>query len=601
MMRPMTTNQNSYFAQQEEKIKEDSKTLRNSYISYLSLAAFVWMIVESITHRQLLIPDESIKLPLFGLDIPVTTFFALAPVILLLFYSYFLIHAVRLAKALEQCKKNTKEKNWESRVQGSLFTWYFLEPEDGSWVLKKLTSAFVFLSFWCLVPFILLRTQWQFLPYHSEPLIFLHQLCLLLSLLLAIYFSRYTRKLKIFTKNRTWPKKLQSSLAFIGITFSILLMETCSWTILIIPASIEENESAVGWYQISFNPTEKTLNSETAGQNNPIISVSYVRNLNLPETLLAKKPSDALIAKFAGENNESQKLLKYYGTLDLQGRDLRFAIFSSADLRKSDLRYADLQGADLFDANLQGTNLFRANLQGANLSLANLQGAKLSSADLQGAKLSSADLYGADLSDADLQGTNLPDSDLQGTNLSHANLQGANLSHANLQGANLSNANLQGTDLSHANLQGAKLSSADLYDADLDHANLQGADFRLAELGKFDFSNEELDEWAKSFPENRRKRFVERMQYRNGKDTNFNLAKYQSLCHSDQQWFRGPETGDEKPCLPRQEIYREKLLCEFPVLINQQNNKKRPLFNKEELREIVKEKCPQHLGRISEN
>jgi hypothetical protein len=100
----MAEDQKLNFSDLEEKIKEDSKTLRNSYISYLSLAAFVWMIVESITHRQLLIPSESIQLPIFGLGIPVTTFFSIAPVVLLLFYSYFLIHTIRLATALNQCK-----------------------------------------------------------------------------------------------------------------------------------------------------------------------------------------------------------------------------------------------------------------------------------------------------------------------------------------------------------------------------------------------------------------------------------------------------------------------------------------------------------------
>lgn len=203
------------------------------------------MTVESVTHHQLLIPDERIKLPLFGLEIPVTTFFALAPIILLLFYSYFLIHATRLAKILEQCKLVTKVNHEVSRVHGSLFTWYFLKPEDTNPILRYLTSAFVFLSFWCLAPVVLLRTQWQFLPYHSEALTLLHQLCLLLALILAVYFSLYTRKLRGASKNIGWISKLKSALVFIVITLSILMMEDFSWTILKIPANIEDNESTL--------------------------------------------------------------------------------------------------------------------------------------------------------------------------------------------------------------------------------------------------------------------------------------------------------------------------------------------------------------------
>jgi uncharacterized protein YjbI with pentapeptide repeats len=552
----MTDNQNlnkdpneepaTYFSQIEDKIREDSKTLRNSYITYLSVAAFVWMIVESITHRQLLLPDESIKLPLFGLEIPVITFFFLAPVILLVFYSYFLIHATRLAVVLTEYKEDMKKNPWFSKAHGSLFTWYFLENENCNWMLKRLTSGFVFLSFWCLVPVIILRTEWQFLPYHNWPLTFLHQTCLTASLILAVYFSRYMQKLMMgVEQKKSWKENLSLGSIYIILTFSTLLMGVFGLAMLKFPGSLE--------------------------QNIPRFLQTINRNMNLPEASLAIKPGDAIIAKFAGKINESEMLLKYYGTLDLKDRDLRFANFRKTDLRKADLSQANLQGAYLGFSNLQGANFSDASLEGAFLQFSKLQGAIFDEAYLQGA------------------------------NLSNANLQNSKLTYAGLQGAMLRSSNLQGASLDEAKLQGANLSNANLQGVDLTYAKIQATDFRFARLGKLEPSKDQINKEAKIIPEALPSIvFREHIQGRDGKNTNLYGAYYQSLCHNAQQWFKGEKTGDDEPCAPRKEIYREVLLCKFPVLIDQQNNEYFDLFSKEELHEIIEKECPQHLGRVTE-
>ncbi|MBT5551284.1 MAG: pentapeptide repeat-containing protein [Nitrospina sp.] len=595
----MTENQNSnnttpeditsYFPQKEDKIKEDSKTLRNSYITYLSVAAFIWMIVESITHRQLLIPDERIKLPLFGLEIPVITFFSLTPVILLVFYSYFLIHAVRLAEVLAEYKVDLERNAWFPKVHGSLFTWYFLEPEDSNWMLRKLTSVFVFLSFWCLVPVILLRTQWQFLPYHSWPLTLLHQTCLTVSLILAVYFSQHTSKLKGVLPKKGWLKKVKYLFFLLFITFSILTMVDFSWSVLKIPANVEENKAKFELYQRPYGWIAERLNREAQWTINSEISEIIDRNLNLREASLALKPGDTIIAKFAGNKDENEHLLKYYGTLDLQGRDLRFAIFEKADLRKADLRNANLLDADLDGANLQGSNFSDADLLNAYLGEAHLQGSNFRDAKLLNAYLGEANLKNADLVGAYLQGADFTEANLQDAFLFEAYLEGAELVSANLQNALLDGSNLQGSDFRRANLQGAFMGDVDL----------QGADFRFAIFGKTDLSKDQIDKVTKNLILSERKIIIEIIQEKNGKGPGFSTEDDVSLCHNAPNLFRVDKTGDDKPCEPRKVIYREELLCKFPVLIDQQNSALDPLFSKGELREIVEKKCPQHLARVT--
>ena len=144
-----------------------------------------------------------------------------------------------------------------------------------------------------------------------------------------------------------------------------------------------------------------------------------------------------------------------FTTINLAGRNLRFAQFWSVHLRGADLGGARLQGANLRWARLQGANLRGARLQGANLGGARLQGADLGGARLQGANLRGARLPGANLGGAWLPGANLKFADLPGANLREAQLQGANLQEAELQCAVLRNAQLQGADLGNAQLQGS--------------------------------------------------------------------------------------------------------------------------------------------------
>ena len=173
---------------------------------------------------------------------------------------------------------------------------------------------------------------------------------------------------------------------------------------------------------------------------------------------------------------------KGFATMDLAGRNLRFANFQYAQLRGVDFRAARLQGANLRRARLQGAHLRRAQLQGANLRRARLQNAYLREAQLQNATLWRAQLQNANLGGARLQNANLLLAQLQGAYLGGAQLQNADLRRAQLQNANLRRAQLQDANLSLAQLQNAYLEGAQLQNADLQAARLQNANLREAQL-----------------------------------------------------------------------------------------------------------------------
>jgi uncharacterized protein YjbI with pentapeptide repeats len=156
----------------------------------------------------------------------------------------------------------------------------------------------------------------------------------------------------------------------------------------------------------------------------------------------------------------------------LRGRGLRFANLSESDLFGADLRNDDLRHADLSSARLQGADLTGANLQAADLQRAWLQGAQLYQARLAAANLSYAQLRGADLNRARLPAALLSYADLRATTLWGAELVGAQLHGADLRGAQIRLADLFGTQFVAAQLQcsqplGAQFLGAVLLSGDL--------------------------------------------------------------------------------------------------------------------------------------
>ena len=197
-------------------------------------------------------------------------------------------------------------------------------------------------------------------------------------------------------------------------------------------------------------------------------------------------------------------------SINLRGRDLRFA-----QLDRSDLRRADLTGADLDGSSLIGTDLTEARLpcadvselilsedrtkarcvraNGVNLTRAKLSNARMSGIDLRNARLDEAVLEGADMSYVLAQGANFSSAHMERVELTGgAQLQGANLLVANLQGANLFGALMHGADLSSALMQGAVLTHAQLQGAVLRDTELEGADLQFAQLQRADLSGAKM-------------------------------------------------------------------------------------------------------------
>ncbi len=516
-------------------------THRSLTIFYLAALGFVGIIVEGTTHEQLLNPEISIAIPVIGSSIPVLSFYIAAPIFLLFLHTQLLLQVLQLSNSFSNFAKRSpfkvaignskKKEDWRNLVLPTLLTSVLLQPPNLNRYAYFLMHGIAFISYWCLVPFLLLRLQWNFLPYHSELITGLHQVCVSISFLLIAFFFFEIKNIN--QKERSFFNYSMATLRVCFFLVTFTLIPLFCWTVLTIPETPEENEACL---PIPFNILSKSsIIKPSSNKKCSKIEDFVARNLNLSGKQLTLKPAPEILAKFHEKKNR-KKLLKFYVTLNLTKRNLRFANFEGADLTKADFSGAILDYVNFRRTNLQNTRWepydyfrkgrdnqrvqFSVNTQNweksdirdllpdktsakfINLQKANLQEAKMMTADLQGADLSNANLEGANMAIVNLQGSNIYSANLKGVILNSANLKGAfifatNLENADMRstyqpGAFIYDTNLKNTQLSRANLQGTEISHAKLKGAIMEEVNLKGAYIYSSELQGADMQNADL-------------------------------------------------------------------------------------------------------------
>jgi uncharacterized protein YjbI with pentapeptide repeats len=453
------------------------------WLSYLFVLFYLIVAAGQETHVDLFF-ERPVKLPFLNIELPLTAFFFVAPILFLIVHAYTLVHLVfltnktrRFNQALHSPEHNidaARRENFQWQLPSNIFIQFLAGPTDvrkGLFGLLLRGIAWVTLVVAPVV--LLLLLQIQFLPFHNIYITWIHRLALALDLALLWWLWR-----KILSGQEAdggWPASWDGS----GIAFALaLLVGLFSWMVATYPGE---------WQEIGLSEPDHSYHPGTLHDlffnHTPFSNRLVLDGLNVYDGLNIVDP----------KNTEWRDFV-----FDARNRDLNSASFAlatlpkvafgHANLQNASFMQAQLQGASFYNSDLRGALLFGAQLQNASLSIAQLQGARLDAAQLQGALLTFAHLQGASLDDAHLQGASLEAAQLQGASLQRAQLQGATLISAQLQGATLDRASLQGAAINSAQLQGASLDDAILSGASLQSAQLQGATLRRAELVATDLS-----------------------------------------------------------------------------------------------------------------
>ena len=439
------------------------------WLSYLFVLFYLAVAAGAVTHADLFL-ENPVKLPFLNIELPLLTFFFLAPILFLIVHAYTLVHLVMLTEkakrfhqALYEAGRNVDAAARESlqwQLPSNIFIQFLVGPpgiRGGAFGVALRAIAWITLV---IAPVLLLTMQLQFLPFHSPFITWTQRVALIVDLLLLGWLWR-----KVLS-GRELGGPFRASWAWPVLGFALgLALVLFSAAVATFPGEPQQDFIAG-----CSGCTLAGLLRDRIFQS-PVDPTSRRRRLPFSNTLVL---TGFNIFESLGIDDPDKAKWRDY-IFRARGRDLKGARFDFASLPRVDFTGADLQGASLDDAQLDRVSFDAAQLRGASLERAQLKAASLKFAQLQGTRLGSAQLMSASLDSGELQGASLDVAQLQGASLDHAKLPGASLFGAQLQGASFVDAQLQGASLVGAQLQGASLTQAGLQATSLDGTELEGA------------------------------------------------------------------------------------------------------------------------------
>jgi uncharacterized protein YjbI with pentapeptide repeats len=492
-------------------VNEAADTVHTGWLLFLGVMSYLLITSAGVTHKDLLLNNE-IPLPILQVKIDLSRFFFFAPIILVLFHTGLIAQLVLLArKTLEfdralRLLEATDSRDHPLRLEISNF--FFVQAIAGperSRVMSAFLHGMSWLTIVLLPVLILLYMQIVFLPYHGWKITAANRTALFADILVLATIGTFLAR-----SERNFFAAFASTLRKHPLT-------ALATVIVIVPVML-------------FSLFVATIPGERLDRITDLIRGRGQADATKPEPgyfgfavpFLKPKEDGSLFGLFyrnlvVTDMDLVQDNLVTPGepTLNLRGRDLRYARLNRTDMHQADFTGADLEGASFVQADLRNVIMSCADIdrlllgdkrrdvgctdaRGANFTRARLTDARLAGGDFGGAVFDHATLDGGDLrytnlADADFTAASLLRADLSGgvvlhgANLLTASLAGADFTSAELTMATLLASQAQGAVFAHAKLEGARLQDADLEGADFQNARLIGADLTGARAASADF------------------------------------------------------------------------------------------------------------------
>jgi uncharacterized protein YjbI with pentapeptide repeats len=484
------------------------------WLSFLTFMAYLTMTVGAVTHEALL-KQKPIKLPVLNVDLPLVSFFWIAPLFFLLFHFYLFLQLVILVRKVASFDANLRaavateqeREEYRKRLDSFLVVQFLCgAQEERTGVTGRLLRSIAVITLVILPILLLLQFQLTFLPYHDAWVTWVHRIAILTDIRIAwvfwfaiskgggeIDFPEFDFKWWKGFAGGTIRQKLRSAVAEPFAALKGVLNNRRRFFIsgaAVVFSSFFVfafgDEPIARVFQV---PVLRISNDALTWEFEPISDVVLHGPINMVEgrpsawfSNVLVVPNKKLIDDDAVETD--------FPSFSLRGRNL-----SGAVLPRSDLRNVDFTGANLNDAVLDLARLEHARfgcagpydrrtkpgwpedgctwLQRASLTQARLQAAYFMRARMHGAILIGANLQGADLTAAQLQGVMLSKARLEAASLAGANLKAAFLDEAVLIGVNFSNTQLQQVLLGDTRLELASIQY-------MNSASLDGTPLRIA-------------------------------------------------------------------------------------------------------------------------
>ena len=367
------------------------------WTTFITFQLYLAIAFGSVTHRDLFL-ENSIKLPLLNVDLPLVGFFVVAPAVLVILHFYVFLQLLGLAIT--------------AKDYGALLAIDVPDVSDRQYVRRRLdvfpilrflagprdqrTGFFGFslrLIAWIILVatpvLILLQAQVTFLPYHREWIVWVQRIAVLIDLVLIWYFWIHLR-----SDDDPINGVLRKAWMCLG-GAGTLCVVIFSMDLALFPGEWVDEHLPDFYVPTTWRPHWSEKDDWTS---------LYALLFQGAVDEVSGRPRSVFSNRLVLTNQsfivDPEKLDKITVSHFFRGRDLRLAVLNFADLRKADFTGAQLQGASLEGAQLQGASLNEAQLQGASLDEAQLQGASLNWARVWRA-FGTPNLYLADLRNID--------------------------------------------------------------------------------------------------------------------------------------------------------------------------------------------------------
>jgi uncharacterized protein YjbI with pentapeptide repeats len=440
-------------AKLEASVNATSQRAVTQWLAYLSLWAYLFFTTLSITDRALILLTP-VKLPLIGVELGLQAFFWSGPPLFLVFHLYLVRKITVLARdvgfyraAIHRFVPSEEAREPLYRRLDAFFLTRLLgHAEQGN--LLRLFDGMIALATVALMPLaLMLAFQLRFLAFHDEYVTMWHRICLVADVGLLVLLAR-------------WLK------AVLGGRLR-LLPEARG---LCLRGGMDMARDMVGPVMVAY-VAFSLLVATFPGEIHDWV-------LSLPD----QKP-DFLWRALAPRDVDfvdDDKLDKVQWTIDLRGRDLRWANLEGADLRKARVVGANLQNANLSHSTLGESDFSESNISHADLSNSDISNANFkkiyaisslfNNSSINGSDFSEGEYYFGVFSQASIVGVNMRESDFSGAGFIGSDLKGSSARYAKFNLSSFDGADAQGVDFAGADLSEAFFSGTKVWGVSFDNS-----------------------------------------------------------------------------------------------------------------------------------
>jgi hypothetical protein len=302
------------------------------WTTFVTLEIYLLIAIGSVTHRDLFL-ETPIKLPLLNVDLPLTGFFVIAPIILLIVHFYVFIQLLALAQKarffdaelVQQVPLRADRQLIRHRLDTFIILQFLCGPKDQREGPSGLSLRLIaWLTLVAAPVLIILFAQLTFLPYHGAAVLWSLRVVLMLDIgLIWLFWNRIRSSddaLIPIISTAFWVN-LGTILSILIVTFTVTEVTYPGEVLVGSLPKLSIIPSSIGWrspHEILF----AGLPDEVRGRSTSFFSDRLV----LPDQSFV----------------DAEKIDKLTVSHSFRGRDLTQAVFDRADLRKADFERGPL-------------------------------------------------------------------------------------------------------------------------------------------------------------------------------------------------------------------------------------------------------------------